>query len=93
MAEIHEVHGHHVVNMTDCARLSLCGVKEVASFDESLVVLITLCGVLTIEGENLHVSRLDLEKGECDVAGNVTALFYTKARERTGIFSRRMKER
>ena len=93
MGEIQTLHAHHVVNMTDCARLSLCGVREVTSFDESLVVLTTLCGILSVEGENLHVSRLDLEKGECDITGQITALLYTKARERLGFFGRRNNDR
>ena len=93
MAEVGEVRGHHVVNMTDCGRLSLCGVRDVGAFDESVVILTTLCGMLTVEGEGLHISRLDLDKGECEVSGNVTALIYTKAKERGGFFARRAKDR
>ena len=91
MPEIQEARNHHVVNMTDCSRLSLCGVKEVVSFDEGLVILSTLCGILTLEGENLHISRLNLDIGECEITGIVTGMFYSKARERGGFFSRRQK--
>ena len=91
MSEAQETRNHHVVNMTDCSRLSLCGVKEVLSFDDGLVVLSTLCGILTIDGENLHISRLNLDIGECELAGNITGIYYSKARERVGLFSRRAK--
>ena len=80
MQETQEVRNHHVVSMTDCSRLMLCGVKEVESFDEGLVILSTLCGILTIEGENLHITRLDLDKGECEISGIVTGFFYSKAK-------------
>ena len=44
--------------------LSLGGVQDVKSFDENEVLLVTVCGVLTIRGKELHVGRLELEKGE-----------------------------
>ena len=42
--------------------LSLGGVQDVKSFDENEVLLVTVCGVLTIRGKELHVGRLELEK-------------------------------
>ena len=47
--------------------LSLGGVQDVKSFDENEVLLVTVCGVLTIRGKELHVGRLELEKGEADI--------------------------
>ena len=35
--------------------LSLGGVQDVKSFDENEVLLVTVCGVLTIRGKELHV--------------------------------------
>ena len=49
--------------------LSLGGVQDVKSFDENEVLLVTVCGVLTIRGKELHVGRLELEKGEADIEG------------------------
>lgn len=42
--------------------LSLGGVQDVKSFDENEVLLVTVCGVLTIRGKELHVGRLELER-------------------------------
>ena len=79
---------HHHVAIEDCKSLSLTGVAEVESFDEGGVVLRTHCGILTVEGEGLHIGRLDLERGECHVDGHISALFWSAAREKQGLFRR-----
>ena len=56
--------------------LSLGGVQDVKSFDENEVLLVTVCGVLTIRGKELHVGRLELEKGEAE--GSIDSLVYTE---------------
>ena len=55
--------------------LSLGGVQDVKSFDENEVLLVTVCGVLTIRGKELHV---ELEKGEADIEGSIDSLVYTE---------------
>ena len=39
--------------------MSVTGVKEVLSFDESCVVLKSACGEMTVEGSDLRVGILD----------------------------------
>lgn len=56
---------------------TVSGVKDVRSFDEKLVLLVTDCGLLTVKGEGLHVSLLDLEKGEMELAGKVDSVQYS----------------
>ena len=51
---------------------------SVKSFDENEVLLVTVCGVLTIRGKELHVGRLELEKGEADIEGSIDSLVYTE---------------
>ena len=52
--------------------------KDVNSFDEKEISLVTEAGVLTVKGEDLHVTRLDLEKQEVDLAGRVDSLLYSQ---------------
>ncbi|MDD6980728.1 MAG: YabP/YqfC family sporulation protein [Clostridia bacterium] len=92
MSEMEYGQKPHRVAMECCKRLTLTGVSEVTSFDELSVVLVTSCGCLSIEGDDLHITRLDLEHGEADIEGLVTGLFYTKVKERTGGFFRRKKD-
>ena len=79
----------HHLTLEDRKILTLSGVEDVASFDESEIVLRTSLGELVIEGEGLSVSRLSVESGDVHVAGYITALQYTESTgERRGLLSR-----
>ena len=54
----------------------ITGVKDIKSFDEKEILLFTQAGKLVINGEQLHVKQLDLEKGEVDLEGKVDSLTY-----------------
>jgi len=54
------------------------GVKDVFSFDLKEVFLETEQGMLEITGDNLHVNRLSLEKGEVDVDGDFNGIVYVE---------------
>ncbi len=49
------------------------------SFDVSEILLETEQGMLLIKGNDLHVNRLTLEKGEVDVEGRIDSLAYSDA--------------
>ncbi len=67
----------HKLTMTNRRMLLLTGINDVLSFDPNEVLLDTVQGTLMIRGEDLHVSRLSIEKGEVDVDGKVNSLAYT----------------
>ena len=67
----------HRVSMTGRRAAILTGVEDVLSFDEHEILLQTTEGVLTIKGEDLHVNRLSVEKGEIDMEGRITSLYYS----------------
>lgn len=71
------INSRHDVNMLDRKRAAVSGVKEVISFDSNEILLETTRGVLGFRGENLHVKRLTLEKGEVDLEGDINELKYT----------------
>ena len=66
----------HSLNMENREKLSLSGVEDVMGFDESLVVLKTCLGQLTIRGEELHIGRIDLDSGSLELSGRVQELSY-----------------
>ena len=78
----------HEVIMTDRRELMLNGVRDVISFDEGLVELITEMGLMTVEGEEIHISLLDTENGRLTLTGKMSGIYYTdKApRKKTGLF-------
>ena len=67
----------HKVTMTNRQLCLITGVKDVLSFDVKEVLLETEQGMLAIKGEDLHVSRLNLEVGEVDVDGMVDSFTYS----------------
>ena len=67
-------HRISLVNRETCA---INGVSDVLSFDVSEILLETDQGMLMIKGNDLHVSRLTLEKGEVDVDGRIDSLTYS----------------
>lgn len=66
---------------------TVTGVLDVLSFDLNEILLETEQGMLMVKGTDMHVNRLNLEKGEVDLAGNIDNISYSdihsgvKARE------------
>ncbi len=56
--------------------MSISGVKEIISFDEHSVVLSTVCGDMSVDGENIHISVLDVEKGVVAMDGRINSVYY-----------------
>ena len=72
--------------------MSVTGVREVISFNEQEVQLMTDAGELRIDGNELHVTKLNLEDGQVTLEGEVIALEYAEEQEeRGGLFSRMFK--
>lgn len=55
----------------------ITGIQKVESFDEALVVLVTTQGKLTIKGKEMHVIRVDVERGELEFSGVVDSMTYS----------------
>lgn len=56
--------------------IDVTGVKEVLSFDEGSVSMITVCGEMNVEGENLKIGTLDTDSGIVSVDGKISAVIY-----------------
>ena len=69
----------HKMTMTNRKSCTINGVNDVLSFDIHEILLETEQGLLMIKGNDLHVSRLTLEKGEVDVDGRIDSLTYSDA--------------
>lgn len=68
----------HRLSLDDRSSGTLTGVVDVNAFDENQIFLETTKGMLTIRGNGLHISRLQLEEGEADVDGVIESLVYTE---------------
>ena len=74
--EIKSKKAHNVV-MSNKKQMTISGVIRVENFNESTIVLVTEFGQMTIEGAELHISRLSLETGEMNIDGDIIGLFYS----------------
>lgn len=81
MAE--EQHSHKLT-LNDRKKLTMTGVTEVISFDETVVMLKTQLGTLIIQGAGLQLKELSPQGGQMAVEGTVSALSYEEPRDRGG---------
>ena len=56
---------------------TISGVSDVLSFDLNEILLETEQGMLMVRGTDLHVNRVNLEKGEIDLSGNIDSISYS----------------
>ena len=75
-----EEHLPHKLQLNDRRQLTMNGVTEVVSFDDSAVVLQTSLGTLIVQGQELQLKTLSLEGGQVAVDGHITALIYEEPR-------------
>lgn len=82
---------NHKLTMNNRNKVELTGVTEVVSFDNQLIELETVEGAVRFTGNDLHVKRLTLERGEVELEGRVREIIYHESRkEKTagGVLSR-----
>lgn len=81
MAEMEERAGKnpHKLVINNRRTSLVTGVLDVLSFDLNEVLLETEQGMLMVKGTDLHVNRLNLEKGEVDLSGNMDSIAYSEA--------------
>lgn len=70
--------GIHKLSLNNRNSAILTGICDVISFDLKEVLLETQQGMLHIKGEDLHVNRINVEKGEVDIEGRVDSLTYSE---------------
>ena len=68
-------HKQNIV-IEDRRLLNLTGVEQVDSFNDNTIVLSTVKGRLSIKGEELNVSKLNLDEGKVEIDGLINSLTY-----------------
>ena len=67
----------HKISLEDREKLSLTGVTEVTEFNEDTITADTEKGAVTIKGDRMHVTRLDIEAGILEIEGNIESIEYS----------------
>ena len=77
----------HKLTLNERSQLTMTGVAEVVSFEETTVVLRTFLGTLIVQGQGLKLKTLSPEGGQVAVDGQIAALIYEEPRDR-GLWQR-----
>lgn len=73
--------GAHSLHLQERKKGMITGVREVFSFDDKEILLDTSAGAMTIRGMELSITRLYIEQGEIDIAGQIDSIVYSKSSE------------
>lgn len=80
----------HSLSLDDRRALELTGILDVLGFDESSVVMKTSLGILSVEGEGLHIKHMSVDSGEISLDGRIDRLFYLdRPIKKSGLFAKR----
>lgn len=67
----------HSVSVDNREKMTIFGVNDVENFDEKVVSMNTSEGKLTVNGENLHIEKLNLDDGELIITGIISGMQYS----------------
>lgn len=75
-------------------RINITGIKKINSLNENEFNVQTSLGLLQIQGSDLSMIQLDLEKGLLEISGNIDSVDYLdkeQTKNKKGIFTRLFK--
>lgn len=78
----------HKLTLNERRQLTVTGVTEVVSFDETAVIARTDLGTLVVQGKDLQLKTLLPEGGQVAVEGNISALIYEEPRAAGSLWRR-----
>ena len=83
-----EVQLPHKLTLNERKHLTMTGVTEVVSFDDTTVLLNTALGSLEVQGQQLKLKTLSIDGGQVAVEGEISALIYEELKTTRGFWSR-----
>jgi sporulation protein YabP/spore cortex biosynthesis protein YabQ len=81
----------HVLTMENRQKAVISGVRDLDSFNEQEIVFAIDNGLVILAGQDLHISRLNLDDGQLVVEGLILGVEYHEEVRKNGWFSRFMK--
>ena len=80
----------HRLTLDSRSRLSITGVLEVESFDDTEILLTSTRGPLAIRGQALRLQQLSIDGGQVLVDGSVDSIVYEQETHASGGFFARL---
>ncbi|MGN9165987.1 sporulation protein YabP [Tissierellaceae bacterium HCP3S3_D8] len=60
----------------DRSIINITGVEQVDSYNDNTIVLSTIKGGISIKGEGLNISKLNIDDGSLNISGSISSLTY-----------------
>lgn len=64
------------IMVEDREKMTITGVEQVESYNDNTIILTTIKGGITIKGEGLNISKLNLDDGSVKIDGKVNGVNY-----------------
>ena len=71
----------HNITLKDRSNLVISGVEHIYSFNDKKVEIKTSAGEMVIEGEELDMSKLNLEESIISIDGSINSIVYAKPKK------------
>lgn len=79
----------HSLYMSNRKTMSLSGIRDVLSFDENSVSIISVMGNIVIKGSNIKIGSFNTGTGDMQIDGRFSAVVYLDDKgEREGFFKK-----
>ena len=67
----------HSIIVENRRKIIITGVKDVESFNENDIVIITHSGALRVRGKNFEIGKISVDTGDLEMSGEVVSLHYS----------------
>lgn len=82
----------HSIKIDSREKTVITGVDDVDNFNENEINIITTAGYLTLTGNDLHITRLNLDEGQLIIEGYIAGVHYSENEMKNeGFFGRMFK--
>ena len=77
------------ISLINRQNLTVTGVCDVISFDEQCIFLSTKDGILSVDGNEMHIVSLSVDVGKVEIQGKICGLIFPESNGRSPSFFRR----
>ncbi len=70
------------ITLENRKKMILDGVLEIISFNDEQILIITVLGDMDIRGEELKMTKLDVQNGDVVITGKISYVVYTSEGKR-----------
>ncbi len=80
----------HMLSLDERKKLTMTGISKVISIEPELVLVVSDLGKIKITGKEMQATKLDMDKGNIDIAGNISGIIYMSDKQNAQFSLKRM---